>query len=123
MRRLVLLLCATILLSTAPIRAQTAADSEVTICTDRPAFANSRVVVPLGGLLAENGFLVTNGHGAVVPCCAPFSPKPMGRLPPVIEHPNKRVRNQTRDSSSSSIRAATVTNLITTEEDCIEICG
>jgi len=35
----------------------------VTISTDRPAVAESSVVVPQGGFQVENGFLVTNAQG------------------------------------------------------------
>lgn len=35
----------------------------VPIVTDRPAVTNSSIVVPLGSLQAENGFLVTNSQG------------------------------------------------------------
>ena len=50
--------------ATAPLRAQSASpDSQVTISTDRPAVANSSVVVPQGGIQVENGFLITNAGG------------------------------------------------------------
>jgi hypothetical protein len=53
-----------VLLSAADIlHAQTTADSEVTISTDRPTVAESSVVVPQGGLQVENGFLATDTRG------------------------------------------------------------
>ena len=47
-----------------PLGAQTASESQVTISTDRPAVANSSIVVPQGGFQLENGFLITNTQGA-----------------------------------------------------------
>lgn len=38
-------------------------DAAGMIATDRPAVTNSRVVVPVGSLQAENGFLETSSHG------------------------------------------------------------
>jgi len=48
------------LLGTLHLRAQTAADSEPTITTDRPSVANSSVVVPRGDFQIENGLLITD---------------------------------------------------------------
>jgi len=44
-------------------RAQTNANTEVTIATDRPAVSSSSVAVPLGGLQIENGMLGTDQQG------------------------------------------------------------
>lgn len=57
------LLCVAVLSVDVPLRAQTGASSETTISTDRPAVANSSIVVPLGGFQMENGFLFTDTHG------------------------------------------------------------
>jgi hypothetical protein len=52
------------LVSAAALHAQTdASSSDVTISTDRPAVANSSVVVPQGGFQMENGFLFTDAQG------------------------------------------------------------
>lgn len=59
MTRLALLLLA-VILPAASLRAQATSDSDVTISTDRPAVAESSIVVPQGGLQIENGFLATN---------------------------------------------------------------
>jgi hypothetical protein len=52
-------------LGAVPLRAQdqSTADSQDAISTDRPAVANSSIVVPKGILQFENGFLVTNSQG------------------------------------------------------------
>jgi len=63
MRRSALISLAAILLAAWPAGAQTAAASEVTISTDRPAVTNSSIVVPQGGLQIENGLLLTNAAG------------------------------------------------------------
>src|SRR5215469_15727808 len=47
----------------APLRGQTAADSDEVISTDRPAAANSSVAVPKGRFQVENGLLITNAQG------------------------------------------------------------
>lgn len=52
-----------VLPGTVPLRGQTASDSEETISTDRPAVANSSVVVPKSGLQLESGLLITNTQG------------------------------------------------------------
>lgn len=62
MGRLAGVFCAAMFFSAAPLSAQTGADS-VTISTDRPAEAESSVVVPQGGFQLENGFLITNAQG------------------------------------------------------------
>jgi hypothetical protein len=49
-----------------PLPAQTPADSQITISTDRPSVANSSVVVPKGVLQIENGLLVANTQGPPV---------------------------------------------------------
>lgn len=59
MARLALLLLV-VMLPAASLRAQAAPDSDVIISTDRPAVAESSVVVPPGGFQVENGFLATN---------------------------------------------------------------
>jgi hypothetical protein len=41
-------------------------DAAGTIATDRPAVTNSSVVVPVGSLQVENGFLETSSHGQSV---------------------------------------------------------
>ena len=46
----------------APLCAQASSPREVTISTDRPAVANSSIVVPLGGFQIENGFLLSNAQ-------------------------------------------------------------
>lgn len=56
----ILLIFLAALVAGVSLRAQTASDSEVTISTDRPAVAESSLVVPQGGFQAENGFLATN---------------------------------------------------------------
>jgi hypothetical protein len=66
MPRVVLVVLGTVLLVGTRLRAQTAADSEVTISTDRPAVTNSSVVVPLSALQVENGFLATDTQGHYV---------------------------------------------------------
>jgi hypothetical protein len=62
-RRLAVTLSVAVLLGTVPLCGQTAANSEEPISTDRPAVANSSVVVPQGGLQFENGLLITNTQG------------------------------------------------------------
>jgi hypothetical protein len=66
MRRFALVLFGGVLFATVSLRAQSAADSEVTISTDRPSVANSSVVVRRGGFQIENGFLATNTQGQYV---------------------------------------------------------
>ena len=63
MRRYALIPLALLLLAARPAAAQTPAEPEVTISTDRPAVASSSIVVPQGGLQIENGLLVTNAAG------------------------------------------------------------
>ena len=41
----------------------TANNTPASIATDRPSVTNSSIVVPVGSLQAENGFLVTNNQG------------------------------------------------------------
>ena len=53
-------------LAVVPLRARTDASSGVIISTDRPAVANSSVVVPQGGFQMENGFLFTDTQGQYV---------------------------------------------------------
>ncbi len=65
MLRIHLLLLA-VLLAAAPVFAQADSSSEVIISTDRPAVANSSVVVPQGGFQMENGFLFTDTLGRYV---------------------------------------------------------
>jgi hypothetical protein len=65
MLRLASLLLAALVLGGA-LRAQdtsSASSSDVTISTDRPAVAESSVVVPQGGFQMENGFLFTDASG------------------------------------------------------------
>lgn len=57
------MLSSAVLLGSSPLRAQTTADSDVTISTDRPSVTNSSVVVPQGGLQAENGLLAADVQG------------------------------------------------------------
>jgi hypothetical protein len=66
MPRVVLVVLGTVPLVSTHLRAQTAADSDVTISTDRPAVTNSSVVVPRGALQVENGFLATDTEGRYV---------------------------------------------------------
>jgi len=66
MLRVFVILSGTVLLASTHVLAQTSADSDVTISTDRPSVANSSVVVPRGGLQAENGFLATDAHGQYI---------------------------------------------------------
>jgi hypothetical protein len=61
-----LALCLASVLSCIPLFAQTPADSQITISTDRPSVANSSVVVPKGVFQMENGLLVTNTSGQSV---------------------------------------------------------
>jgi hypothetical protein len=63
MRFFALVLLAAMLAAAGPVCAQTAPNPDVTISTDRPAVADSSVVVPQGGLQIENGFLLTNTQG------------------------------------------------------------
>jgi len=63
MPRYTLILPAIILLAARLAEAQTAAEPDVTISTDRPAVSSSPIVVPQGGLQIENGLLVTNASG------------------------------------------------------------
>ena len=66
MLRVFVILSGTVLLASTHVLAQTTADSDVTISTDRPSVTNSSVVVPRGGLQAENGFLATDAHGQTI---------------------------------------------------------
>lgn len=59
MARLAVILLTTVL-SAAPLRAQSASQADVTISTDRPAVAESSIVVPQRSFQIENGFLATN---------------------------------------------------------------
>jgi hypothetical protein len=66
MNRPTLAFCAAASLAALGAQAQAPVDSP-TIATDRPAVANSSVVVPEGGFQVENGFLATDtGGGHVV---------------------------------------------------------
>jgi len=61
---IVLALAVGVLLGNAPlVHAQTTSEPEETISTDRPAVADSSVVVPKGALQFENGLLVTGAQG------------------------------------------------------------
>lgn len=57
------LVFATALSAQSDASAQTSGSADVIISTDRPAVAESSVVVPLGGLQVENGFLLTDASG------------------------------------------------------------
>lgn len=57
------MVCATLLLVSVPLWAQSAADSSAVIATDRPSVTNSSAVVPEGGFQLENGLLATNSDG------------------------------------------------------------
>src|ERR1035438_6135221 len=62
-------LLAFLLAGTAPLQSQDqppSADAPGPIATDRPAVTNSSVVVPVGSLQVENGFLETSSHGQSV---------------------------------------------------------
>lgn len=52
-----------ILTATALLRGQSQAPSDEPISTDRPAIAESSVVVPKGSVQLENGFLITGNQG------------------------------------------------------------
>jgi hypothetical protein len=66
MPRAVFVVLGTFLLVSTHLRAQTTADPDVTISTDRPAVTNSSVVVPRGALQVEIGFLATDTEGRYV---------------------------------------------------------
>jgi len=64
MWRIELVLLGGVLLAVGAARAQTNANAEVIIATDRPAVSSSSVAVPLGGLQIENGMLATDQQGS-----------------------------------------------------------
>jgi hypothetical protein len=66
MLRYILVLATALVLTASSLCAQSDASSTVTISTDRPAVANSSVVVPQGGFQMENGFLFTDAGQNVV---------------------------------------------------------
>jgi len=66
MVRTSLLFSAALLATGGSLRAQSDASSTVTIVTDRPAVANSSLVVPQGGFQMENGFLFTDTQGQYI---------------------------------------------------------
>ncbi|HXY26549.1 MAG TPA: transporter [Candidatus Acidoferrum sp.] len=62
--RIVIAFSAGVLFENGPlVHAQTTTEPEETISTDRPAVADSSVVVPKGALQFENGLLVTGAQG------------------------------------------------------------
>jgi len=61
--RFALAFSAIVLWGSASLRSQTASDPDEAISTDRPAIANSSVVVRRGGFQIENGLLTTKTQG------------------------------------------------------------
>jgi hypothetical protein len=59
MRRFTPVFCVAVLIAAVAVRAQSTSEAEVTISTDRPAVANSSVVVPQQALQVETGLLAT----------------------------------------------------------------